>query len=195
MRKRTLILVLIALCVALMPTTPKIKEPPTPNLLSILPAEFTRQLNPAGRRTLARTAVIRIPGGMNYVLPGLALISRDAPISTLTHEAMHILNIGGRLSPQSPPEYQSPVAATQFYTAGVHPWLHLPRMTLFPGMRRDEVLAAGVQRTNIIQQPISMLSRYGWTSSLLRPLVRFFSPTSLGLAGGIRSEREIREMR
>jgi hypothetical protein len=161
--------------------------------LAILPTEFTRQLNPAGRRLLANTPILRIPGGTSYAFPGLGvLVGHNAPNSTIVHEAIHILNVGGRLSPTSPPEFAGALPATQFYTAGVHVLRHLPRLAISPRWRRDEVLASGVQRTNITGQPLSGLGQYGWTPQLLTPLTRYFFPTSLGLGGGIRSAREER---
>jgi hypothetical protein len=185
-----------------MPTIPKVTKSVAPtvvtsgNMLSLLPPEFVRQLNPAGRRLLEHTPYRRIPGNTSYAGWGRVLIGGSAPTSTIVHEAMHILSGGLGRSMSSPENLRGTIPATEFYTAST--WQrnigHTIRLALFPSMRREEVLAAAVQRTNITGQPLSGIGTYGFTNQMRQPLLRYFSPTALGLGAGIRSTREVRMM-
>jgi hypothetical protein len=188
-----------------MPIVPPIKAPPVPNIkpdrmLSALPADFVRQLNPAARRLLARTPVRWIQTGARSWVPrgGRSVhLARDANAGVRVHEATHILDTRGlglgRLSRYvTPPQnLATPGQQATFYWPQASPARRAQLVLRFGLDRRQgagEMLATAAQASYLFQTPMSGMRRFGYQN--LGPLTRYFWPTSLGLGGGTRSIRE-----
>ena len=178
--------------------------PPPPTLGRYLPAGFLAQLNPRGQREIAGMPVVPIRG-RSRAPAGRVNLNVSDPWTTgmeATHEAMHTGDVGRNIG--APPGFSSYNASRQFYLSATNPtpWQLQPGLVgqgieasltfLSPRVRSDEVLATATQIMTAANQPLSALRGMGYTPMQLSQLTRYFWPSSLGLGGGRRSEREVR---
>ena len=178
--------------------------PLPPTLGRYLPADFSAQLNPRGQREIAGMPVVPIQGRSRAPAGHVNLNISDPWTTSMeaTHEAMHTGDAGRDIG--APPGFSSYNASRQFYLSANNPtpWQLQPDLIgpaieasltfLSPRVRSDEVLATATQIMTAANQPLSALRGMGYTPAQLSQLTRYFWPSSLGLGGGRRSEREVR---
>ena len=163
---------------------------PGGSLLSYLPRTFVNQLTPEGLTLLLGTRAFPTTS-RSRTRPSGVLLNPAVGEQGAVHEAMHVLDrVSGTANAVGTPTWlQGTAAAVNLYTGS--PWysslsnmVTAAQFAVSPNLRRNEVLATSAQRMSAAGLQMGSLAGMGYSPSQLAGLSRYFTRTSLGIAGG-----------